>query len=106
MLRDRLNMFLRGPEKEAKESMKMMLNALSNLPEDGRKKLVKSRTECLCEFPEQDRNKLMSIHMASASEVPKEVAMADMQAIEAIVPQLLPQHQQIIKTAMQHMKSM
>jgi len=106
MLRDRLNMFLQAPEEEAKESMKMMLNALQKLPQDGRRRLVKSRTECLCEFPELDRDKLMRIHMAAASEVPKEVAMTDMQAIESIVPQLSQQHQQIVKSAMQRMKSM
>ncbi len=106
MLRDRLTTFLQTPEKESTESMKMMLNALHNLPEDARRKLVKSRTECLCEFPEQDRDKLMGIHMTAASELPKEVAMEDMQATESIVPQLSQQHQQIVKSAMQRMKSM
>lgn len=105
MLRDRLNTFLTAPEKEAKESMKTMLSALQNLPEDGRRRLVKSRTECLCDFPENERGKLMGIHMAAASEVPREVAMADMQATEAIVPELSQQHQQIVKMALQRMKS-
>jgi hypothetical protein len=105
MLRDRLNTFLNAPEKEARESMKTMLSALHGLHEDGRRRLVKSRTECLCEFPENERSKLMGIHMAAATEVPKDVAMTDMQATEAIVPELSQQHQQIVKMALQHMKS-
>jgi hypothetical protein len=105
MLRDRLNTFLSAPEKEAKESMKTMLNALQKLPEDGRRRLVKSRTECLCEFPENERSKLMGIHMAATSEVSSDVAMTDMQATEAIVPELSQPHQQIVKMALQRMKS-
>jgi len=85
--------------------MKMIFNALQKPQEDGRR-LVKSRTEWLREFPEQDRNKVMGFHIAAASEVPKEVEVADMQATESIVPQLSQQHQQIIKSATQPMKSM
>lgn len=103
MMRGRLQMFSEMTDADRGKAMQMMMEAVGTLPETDIRKLIKTRTELLCDLPDQTRMKLMQTHMGLLQKMPPEKAQMEMKLIQAITPELKPDHQRQVMEMMKMM---
>ena len=102
MMTERLGMFAEMEDKERGDAMQMMMSGVGSLGEADQRKMIKTRTIILAGMPPEKRMKLMKTHMGLMEQMP-EKAMAEMQMVQSILPELAKKDREVMQEMMNSM---